>query len=198
VGVPEEGGHDLISPDPLPPGCVYGADVSPDDKVALYRVEVTKLPGTGKLRIAGSPARALRDSVSNAYDYICSRRREIGLDDQMDVYDYHTQVIALMSNQYGTAVGMSFFVALYSALKNRSPLPSLVVLGQVTIGGHILSVRSLAEVLQAAMDNGAKRALIPVESKRMFLEVSGDVVEKVDPIFYADPLTAAIKGLGLN
>jgi ATP-dependent Lon protease len=48
------------------------------------------------------------------------------------------------------------------------------------------------------MDNGANRVLIPVANKRHFLEVPGDVVEKVDPIFYSDPLTAALKGLGIN
>jgi ATP-dependent Lon protease len=93
---------------------------------------------------------------------------------------------------------MAFFVAVYSLLKAKPVLPSLVVMGQVTIQGHILGVRSLAEALQAIMDNGAKRVLLPTENKRHFLDVSGEVVEKVDPIFYSDPLTAAIKALGLN
>ena len=44
-----------------------------------------------------------------------------------------------------------------------------------------MSVRSLAEPLQVAMDNGARRALVPLENKRNFLEVSGDIVERVDP-----------------
>jgi len=48
------------------------------------------------------------------------------------------------------------------------------------------------------MDNGAKRALIPLKNKRSFLEVTGDVVEHVDPIFFGDPKTAAFKALGLN
>jgi len=48
-----------------------------------------------------------------------------------------------------------------------------------------------------AMDNGAKRALIPIENKRSFLEVSPDIVEKVDPIFFGDPRTAAMKSLGI-
>jgi hypothetical protein len=48
------------------------------------------------------------------------------------------------------------------------------------------------------MDNGARRALIPIENKRSFLDVSADIVECVDPIFYGDPMTAALKGLGLN
>jgi ATP-dependent Lon protease len=46
--------------------------------------------------------------------------------------------------------------------------------------------------------NGAKRALIPIENKRNFLDVSGDIVEKVDPIFFSDPLTAAVKALGMS
>lgn len=60
------------------------------------------------------------------------------------------------------------------------------------------SVRSLSEPLQVGMDNGARRALPPLENKRNFLEVSGDVMERVDPILYADPLTAAMKALGMR
>ena len=59
-------------------------------------------------------------------------------------------------------------------------------------------MRSLVEPLQTGMDNGARRALVPVENKRHFLDVSADIVERVDPIFYGDPLTAAMKALGMN
>ena len=59
-------------------------------------------------------------------------------------------------------------------------------------------MRSLAEPLQMAMDNGARKALIPIENKRNFLDVSADIVERVDPIFYSDPVTAALKALGIN
>jgi ATP-dependent Lon protease len=46
------------------------------------------------------------------------------------------------------------------------------------------------------MDNGAKRALVPIENKRNFLDVSADIIEQVDPIFYGDPKTAAMKVMG--
>ena len=68
----------------------------------------------------------------------------------------------------------------------------------MSIQGNIKAVKSLSEPLQVGMDNGARRALIPLENKRSFLEVSGDVIERVDPIFYADPMTAAMKGLGMT
>ena len=76
--------------------------------------------------------------------------------------------------------------------------PGLMILGDLSIQGNIKPVKSLSEPLQVGMDNGAQRALIPLENKRSFLEVSGDVIERVDPIFYADPMTAAMKGLGIT
>ena len=53
------------------------------------------------------------------------------------------------------------------------------------------------------MDNGGKRALIPIENKRQFLEVNPDVLEpdvleQVDPVFFGDMRQAAFKVLGLT
>jgi ATP-dependent Lon protease len=45
------------------------------------------------------------------------------------------------------------------------------------------------------MENGARRALVPVENKRQFLEVSSEIVERVDPVFYSDPYSAVLKAL---
>jgi ATP-dependent Lon protease len=93
---------------------------------------------------------------------------------------------------------VAFFVAVHSALKKRPVLPALLVLGDMSIQGNLKPVRGLSEPLQIAMENGAKRALIPIENKRDFLEVPSDIVERVDPIFFADPLTAAAKALGMS
>ena len=45
---------------------------------------------------------------------------------------------------------------------------------------------------------GAQRALIPPEDKRHFLDVSDDIMERVDAEFFSDPMTAAMKALGLT
>ena len=45
VGVPEQGGRDLISTDPLSPGTVYTAGVTSDGTVGLYRLEVSVSSG---------------------------------------------------------------------------------------------------------------------------------------------------------
>src|SRR6185437_1379692 len=53
VGVPEQGGRDIISTDPVAPGTVYAAGVTSDGTVGLYRLEVSVASGTGKLKLAG-------------------------------------------------------------------------------------------------------------------------------------------------
>lgn len=64
------------------------------------------------------------------------------------------------------------------------------------IHGNIKAARSLNEPLRGAMDNGAKRALIPSENKRNFLNVALTSWSTVDPIFYGVPKTAAQKVIG--
>ena len=103
-----------------------------------------------------------------------------------------------MQSKEGSQGGVAFFVSLYSLLRDKPAQAGLVVLGEMTIQGNILPVRSLVEPLQVIMDNGAKRVLIPVSNRRQFLEVPPDILERVDPIFYSEPLAAALKALGMG
>ena len=115
-----------------------------------------------------------------------------------DTTDMHVEVIDLLANRTECEAGVAFLVALVSALRRTPVAPGLVVLGDLSIQGNIKAVHSLVEPLQNAMENGARKALIPLENKRNFLEVSGDIVERVDPIFFSDPMTAAMKALGMT
>jgi len=198
VGVPEEGGRDLISNDPLAPGSVYTAFVGSDGRVGLYRLEVGISAGTGKLRMAGGIEGATKESIQRAFAYLQARKVEMDLGHPLEATDFHVEAIDLLGNRQGCEGGVALFVAVHSALKKRPVLPALLILGDMSIQGNLKAVRSLTEPLQVAMDNGAKRALIPIENKRHFLEVPGNIVEKVDPIFFADPLTAAVKALGMT
>jgi len=198
VGVPEQGGRDMISADPLAPGTVYTASVSPEGTVGLFRLEVSISNGTGKLKLAGGVSGAMKESINRAFNYLRSNKTAYGLDHAIDVTDLHVEAIDLLGNRVEAEVGVGFLVATYSALRKASPQPGLVVLGDLSIQGNIKPLRSLTEPLQVAMDNGAKRVLIPIENKRSFMEVSSEVLENVDPIFYGDLRAAAFKALGLS
>jgi len=198
VGVPEQGGRDMIASDPLAPGSVYTASVDDQGKVGLYRLEVGCSPGTGKLKIAGGIDGTMRESIQRAFAYLAAQKVKIGISQQVDMTDFHVEGIDLLSNHVPCEAGVALIVAVYSAIKKQSVLAGLVILGDMSIQGNIKSLRSLVEPLQVSMDNGARRALVPLENKRNFLEVSGDIVERVDPIFFSDPMTAAMKALGMT
>jgi ATP-dependent Lon protease len=198
VGVPEQGGRNMISADPLPPGSIYTATVAPDGTVGMYRVEVSVSAGNGKLRTAGGVSGVTKESINRAFSYMLAKKGDLSIARELDVSDLHVEVIDLMNNRVEGEIGLGFFIAAFSALKKAPPVAAMLVLGDLSVQGNIKGLRSLAEPLQLAMDNGAKRALIPLENKRSFLEVTGDVVEHVDPIFFGDPKTAAFKALGLN
>ncbi|MGA7497919.1 MAG: protease Lon-related BREX system protein BrxL [Isosphaeraceae bacterium] len=198
VGVPEQGGKEMISTDPLAPGSVYASSVDDQGKVGLYRLEIGCSPGTGKLKIAGGIEGTMRESINRAFAYLQSQKGKMGIAQAVDTTDFHIEAIDLLANRVPCEAGIALVVAIYSAVKRHSVQPGLMILGDLSIQGNIKAVKSLSEPLQVGMDNGARRALIPLENKRSFLEVSGDVVERVDPIFYADPMTAAMKGLGMT
>lgn len=197
VGVPEAGGRDLIAADPLAPGSVYTASVDDQAKVGLYRLEVGCSPGTGKLRIAGGIEGVMKESIQRAFAYLQAHKVNMGIAQSLDITDFHVEAIDLLTNRTPCEAGVALVVAIYSAIRQQSVLPALVITGDLTIQGNIKPLKSLAEPLQVVMDSGAKRALVPIENKRSFLEVSADIVERVDPVFYGDPMTAATKALGI-
>src|SRR6478609_3006175 len=99
VGVPEQGGRDLISTDPLSPGTLYTAGVTSDGTVGLYRLEVSVSSGTGKLKLAGGVAGAMKESVQRAFSFLQAKKTELGIARDLDVSDIHVEVIDLLANR---------------------------------------------------------------------------------------------------
>lgn len=121
----------------------------------------------------------------------------MGLGSVFDTTDLHVEVIDLLANRIVCEAGIAFLVAMVSALRKTPVVAGMVILGDLSIQGNIKAVYSLAEPLQITMENGARRALVPLENKRNFLEVSGEIIEKVDPVFFSDPMAACNKALGV-
>jgi ATP-dependent Lon protease len=198
VGVPEAGGKGMISSDPLAPGCVYSVVIGEQSKASIYRMEVNMSAGTGKLKISGAIGKQMKDSFIRAFDYLKSIKSQVGISSEIQNNDFNVEAIDLLGSVIDAPSGIPLFVALLSVIKKQSVLPGLIVLGDLTVQGNIKPLSSLSEPLQVGLDNGAKKAIIPIENKRHFLDVASDIIEAVDPIFYKDPITAAYKGLGIN
>ena len=130
-------------------------------------------------------------------DTLHSNKVRLGIAQDFDTTDFHVEAIDLPQNRVTCECGVALVVAVLSALKRVPVQSALVNLGDLSIQGNIKGVRTLVEPCQLSMENGAKRALIPIENRRQFLEVSGDVTERMDPIFYSDAPVAVNKALGI-
>ncbi len=198
VGVPEQGGRDLISADPLPPGSVYAASVDSSGTVGLYRIEVTLAGGTGKLKLAGGVSGSMKESFARAFSYLLANKTALGVARDVDLSDFHVECIDLLGNRVDGELGVAFLVACYSILRRASTVAGLLAMGDLSIQGNIKTVRSLAEPLRLAKDNGARKVLVPTENKRQFLEVDSEIMEHVDPVFYGDIRSALMKALEIS
>ncbi|HZO24579.1 MAG TPA: hypothetical protein VFH48_01135 [Chloroflexota bacterium] len=89
-------------------------------------------------------------------------------------------------------------VEAHLVLRKATAQAGLLVLGDTGVRGNIKLARSLTEPLQVAMDNGARRALIPIENKRRFLKGNPELLEQVDPLFFGDLRQIAFKALALT
>ena len=68
----------------------------------------------------------------------------------------------------------------------------------MTLGGVINPVQNLAESLQIAMDSGAKKVLLPMASASDIPTVPSELFSKFQISFYADPVDAVYKALGVQ
>ena len=79
------------------------------------------------------------------------------------------------------------------------PLQSqMVVLGDMSLGGSIIPTSNLAETLQVVFDSGAKRILIPMSNVGDIQTIPGELFAKFHTAFYADPVDAVFKALGVE
>jgi len=186
VGVPEQGGSGLISPDPLAPGTIYTAAMDDQAHLSLYRLEVTLTAGTGKLRTPAGLEHGLRESLNRAWSYLRSVDDRMGLAPLLVQKDLVAEAIDLSGGRVEAACGVAFVAAMVSAITQRRIQAGTVVLGDITIQGNIKAPPSITEVLQMAVENGALRVLLPTGNKSQVASLSEDVVEKLDLVFYSD------------
>ncbi len=201
VPVPEEGGEGFIASGPLTPGVAYSIAFDPgDSKLAIIRLEVQALRGSDSMRVSGAPRgnNAMKDALRTAHDYLrANPRATIGGKGLQD-YALSVQVINPMGAQEGKGIGVAALIAMLSSLTGKALSERTVVLGEMSIHGTLFKVPMLTEHLQMAMDNGARRVLLPAENKRDFADIPSDILDKVQISFYSDPLNAAYRALGME
>ena len=199
VVLPESGGGLIISGESLPPGSVYTIGSDPTDrKLALFLIQTQVNPGSGRVVPLGHLAPVMREALKAADAYLRAHVRDLGIDRDPRQYDFTVQAVNLNQAKEGAETAIAFFISMVSALLERSADPTTVIIGEMSVKGLLQRVASLPERLELASEAGAKRILIPSENKRDLADVPDDVLNRLQPIFYTDPISAAVRAMGLE
>jgi len=199
VSVPEQGGDKLIADGPLNPGVLHTVATGASGHLGLYRLETQTTAGNGRFNVSGLGSNSgAKEAVKVAFDYFKANLcRVSGLAKAGD-HDYHLHAVELHNTGAAKAMTLPGFVALCSGIMQKPVQGQLVVLGDMSLGGSLIPVENLAECLQVAFDSGAKRLLLPMASVRDIATIPGELFAKFQIAFYADPVDAVFKALGVE
>lgn len=195
VVLPEQGEKSVIPSEPLPAGTSFtiGRD-SESNRYSLFRIEVALMKGSG-YTVTGAVGKVMREAVRTAYDYLRSNIHRYSGDRSIDDYQAHFQVVNLMQAKEGSQTAAAFFVALVSALLNKTVRPATVILGEITIQGGVLPINELPECIQLARENGARTILVPVANAKDIPSIPLEILSGLDIAFYSDPKDCLMKSL---
>ena len=114
-----------------------------------------------------------------------------------DAYEFR-KLLRPMAGLPDIDTPLAAFVALCSGVFGKPIQQQMVILGSMSLGGNIIPVENLAESLQVAFDAGAQRVLLPMASVKDIPTIPGELFAKFQTGFYADPVDAVFKALGVQ
>ena len=165
----------------------------------LYRIETQVTAGNGSLKMSGLGSNTAAKERSRSGS-TTSRPMPTGSVPRSSPATTITTCISSSLHNTGptTAMTLATFVALCSAVLGKPLQSQIVILGSMSLGGNIVPVENLAESLQVAFDAGAKRLLLPMASVKDIPTIPGELFAKFQTGFYADPVDAVFKALGVQ
>ncbi|MCX7748689.1 MAG: ATP-dependent protease LonB [Clostridia bacterium] len=174
-------------------GCINGLAVFGNSTGAVIDIEVTAskaLSGKGEIKVTGIVEEEEMDGRGHRFKRKSSAKASVEnvltvlkkfLDVDCKEYDIHLNFPGGVPID-GPSAGIAIASAVYSAVKNI-PIPSdIAMTGEISIRGKVKPVGGVPAKVEAAINAGIKRVLIPAENwQEMFEDMDIEVI-KVEEI----------------
>jgi len=146
----------------------------------LLHIEISVLPGKGKLTLTGQLGDVMKESAQAALSYCRSRHMDIGVEaDHFEKIDIHIHVPAGAIPKDGPSAGITMATALYSALSGITVKKGVAMTGEVTLRGRVLPIGGLKEKALAALRSGIHNIIIPDENGKDLVEIPEELRKKL-------------------
>jgi len=199
VSVPEQGGNVLIPEGAGKAGHIYTVARGDSDMFGVYKLELQVTDGSGKFVKTGAGKSVnVKESINTGFNYFKANASRISASIKTDNKDFLIHIIDLQGAGASDELSLTTLITLCSGILNKPIQEQMAVIGSMTIGGTISQLDNLANTLQVASDAGARKILLPMSCVPQIPTVPADLFSKFQIAFYADPIDAVFKALGVK
>jgi ATP-dependent Lon protease len=144
----------------------------------ILEIEVSVVPGRGRLHLTGTLGDVMKESASAALSYVRGRARTLGLDPEfLRTRDLHMHIPAGATPKDGPSAGIAIAIAVVSALTGIPVRGDTAMTGEITLRGRVLGIGGLREKSVAAHRGRIRNVVIPKANARELEELPQDVRE---------------------
>lgn len=199
VPVPEQGGGTLIPEGLNKPGHIYTVSRGKSGMMGVFKLETQISSGSGKFERTGLGSNSqAKEAMDTAFKYLRANGNSISASVSTTTKDFVVNVQDLNGIGMTNRLTLATLIALCSAALNKPAVSSVVVLGDLSIGGTLIKVEELANTLQVCLDSGAKKILLPLSSAADLGTAPAELIGGFNLIFYNSAEDAVFKALGVE
>ena len=142
----------------------------------LLEVEVSVVPGRGRIQLTGALGDVMKESASAAMSWVRARAAALGVDPEFHrTRDVHVHIPAGATPKDGPSAGITIATALVSALTGIAVRGDVAMTGEITLRGRVLPIGGLKEKGVAAHRTRRRAVLLPQGNARGLAELPAEV-----------------------